>query len=786
MIISYLKTFLRNLWKQKGYSFINILGLSLGLACSILIFLWVRDEISYDRFHVNKDQLFLVAQNQNFKTRTLTLSDTPSAIAYYLKKDYPEIINTTRVYEKGGVMKYNDKIFPGSIHFVDPSFFEMFTFPLVKGNPKSPFTDITSVIITEKMAQKYFPQEDPIGKIMTMNGTFDLKVSAVLKNFPRQSSLQMDFLIHFDFLKNLGFNLNEWGLSNLLTFVQLQKNASYKQVSEKIFDLYRRYMSKGNIRDLFLHPVTDWHLYSIDGNGGMIIFVVFFSIIALFVLIIACINFINLSTGRTSTRTREIGIRKVVGASRIMLIKQFYGEFGLMVAAAMILAISWTMLALPAFNELARKQLTLDIFTSDMLLALISIALFTCLLAGSYPALLLSSFQPANILSGMSKSRGRKGRLRKLLVFVQFSISVFLIISTTVVYKQLYYIKNRDWGINKENIIRIPLSENIAKNYFTMKNEWLKNPNILNVTISSHVPSMINELTGGWEWEGENSTRELLMGFALFGYDYTDTFKIPMVQGRFYSKEFSDIQAVVVNEKAVEAMGMKDPIGKRLSQLGFQKNYTIVGVVKNFNFLPLHHQIQPLVMMSNQGMTGGLIVYRHIFIRVSPKNIQDTVKYVESIYKKINPGYLFEYSFLEDEYENLYEGEEKVGRLIGSAAFLAIVISCLGLLGLAFFMVERRTNEVALRKVFGASVPAIIKMLLKEFVRLILAANALAWVSAYLLMNFFLRFYAARTDLSWWIFVGAAAFSLGIAVLIVGVQAVKVALKNPVDSLNYE
>ncbi|MGD2085180.1 MAG: ABC transporter permease [Candidatus Aminicenantes bacterium] len=786
MIISYLKTFLRNLWKQKGYSFINILGLSLGLACSILIFLWVRDEVSYDRFHENSNRLFLVVQNQHFKTRTITVSQTPAAIAFHLKKDYPEIVEAARVYEEGGVMKYQDKIFPETLTFVDPSFFEMFTFPLAAGDPQSAFPDISSVVLTEKMARKYFQHENPIGKIITMNDKFDLKVTGVLKNIPRQSSLQISFLIPFGFLKNQNFNFDAWGLSNLLTFVQLQKNVSYKNVSEKIFDLFRRYKSKRNIRDIFLHPVVDWHLYAVDGSGGLIIFVVFFSIIALFVLIIACINFINLSTGRTATRAREIGIRKVVGASRITLIKQFFGESGLMVVAAVILAIFWTMLVLPAFNEISRKQLTLDIFAPDVFLTLIGIALFTCLLAGSYPALLLSSFPPANILSGRSKSRGRKGHLRKLLVFVQFSISVFLIISTTVIYKQLYFVKTRDLGMDKKNIIHIPISQNIGRKYLTLKNEWLKNPNILNVTLSSHLPLMVTEITGGWDWEGENSDGYLIMGFGLFGYDYTDTFKIPMVQGRFFSEDFAHEQAVVVNEKAVEAMGMKAPVGKRLSQRGLGKDFTIIGVVKDFHFLPLHHKIRPLVMIHHVGMVSGSLVYRHIYIRVKPINIEDTIAYVKNTYEKIIPGYLFDYSFLEDDIDDLYQIEQKIGRLTGSGAFLAVFISCLGLLGLTFFMVEQRTNEIAVRKVFGASTTAIIKLLLKEFTRLILAASALAGIIAYLVMNRFLQFYASRTHLSWWIFVGTAAFSLGIAVLIVGFQTINVASKNPVDSLNYE
>jgi putative ABC transport system permease protein len=786
MIKNYLKIFLRNLWRQIGYSSINILGLSVGMACSLIIVLWAWDEISYDNFHLNRNQLYLVVQRQDFKTETIIVETTPSAIAYHLKKDYPEIIDSTRIFFNSCVLNYEDKHFFETINFVDPSFLEMFTFPLVKGDPGTVFSEPSSMVITEKMAKKYFGSSDPLGKIIIVDDRYDFKVTGVLKDIPRNSSIKPDFLVPLENIEKWAIDLNDWGLSRFYTFVQLQKNISYKNFSIKIYNFFRKYFPEKKIRSIFLHPFSQYHLYSIDGNGGRIILVGFFSVIALFILLIACINFINLSTGRAIRRSREIGIRKVVGAARITLVKQFFMESGLMVVVALILALLWIKLALPAFNQIAMKQLTLDIFSPGMLLALIGTAIFTCLLAGSYPALFLSSFQPANILKEIGESSGRKGRLRKLLVFVQFSISVFLIIGATVIYKQLYYIKSRDLGIDKENIIHIPIKVNIGNKYKTMKDEWLKNPNILNVTISSHLPTNITNQTGGWDWEGENSTPTLLMAFALFGYDYTDTFKIPMVQGRFYSKDFSDDESIVINEKAAEAIGLRSPLGKRLSHLGLGKKFNIIGVVKDFNFMSLHHKVQPLVLMLKSEMANGLIFHRHIFIRTSPGNIEDTIKYIKDIYKKISHDSAFDYNFLEDEYDKLYQGEQRIGKLIGAGAFLAIFISCLGVVGLASFMVEQRTNEIAVRKVFGASIPAIIKLLLKEFIRLILAANALAWVLAYFAMDKFLQFYASRTSLSWWIFVVTAAFSLGIALLMISFQTLKVALKNPVESLKYE
>lgn len=784
MIINYLKIFIRNFMRRKTYSFINVLGLSLGLMSCILILLWVQDEVSYDKFNTNAQELHLIAQNQNFATGKITVERTPPAVAPALKKDYPEIIETARLTYIDNVLNYGDKSYYEQIHFADPAIFNMFTFKFIKGSPAGFSEDISSMVITEEMARKYFGDEDPMGKILKLSAKIDFKVAAVI-NIPRNSSVKFNFLISIQYLKKWGFDLEEWGASSCFSYALLRKGASYKDVSKKIADLFRRYKAEDNIREPFLHPLTRLRLYSITGEGGRIKYVRLFSLVALFILIIACINFMNLATACSTNRAREVGIRKVAGAHRFNLIKQFFSESLFMLLIALILAIVGVKLMLPFFNALSGKQLTMSFIASkDIILILIGITVFTGLLAGGYPAVFLSSFRPANVLKGLLKAGGKGAWLRKTLVVAQFAISVILIICTMVVFRQLDYIRNKDIGLDKENVIYISSRGSIGNQYETVKTELLKNPNVLAVTISSDLPSNISSETGGWEWEGENSSQKVLMGFGLFGYDYPDTFKIPMAQGRFYSKEFTDDQSLVVNEKAVEVMGLKEPIGKRISFIG--KNFKIIGVAKDFHFKSLHHEIKPLVMMLDGKMIDGFMGYNHIFIRIGPKNVSDTLQYIENIYRQFAPGFLFEYRFLDEEFDELYQSEKQMGKIFGAFAFLAVLISCLGLLGLASFMVERRTKEIAVRKVVGASIPSIVMLLSTEFSRLVVAANILAWPIAYFAMNKWLQGFVYRASVNVWILLFAAALSLVIALLMVSFRTVKVALTNPVESLKYE
>jgi ABC-type antimicrobial peptide transport system permease subunit len=768
------------------YSIINILGLTVGMVCCILILLWVQDELSYDSFHANGSELHLVAQHHNYSTGRISIDQTPGAVANVLKKDYPEIVNAARLLPSNSVLEYKGKNFIERVHFADPSILEMFTFPLMKGDPKRALIDLHSIVMTEEMGKKYFGNEDPLYKIIRFHDKYDLTVTGVLKNIPRNSSIKFNFLLPIEFQKEvLGIELETWGVNRMYTFVLLQKGVNFNDLSRKISDLFKRYMSKENIREIFLHPLHRMHLYSVDGNGGEIKYVRLFSLVAFFVLIIACINFMNLSTARLTHRTKEIGLRKVVGANRIQLIKQYLAESMGTVLIAIILAIMLVALILPEFSALSGKQLSMNFFTNIyIILGLIFITLFTGILSGSYPALYLSSFHPARVFKGIIKSGKGAALFRRVLVVIQFAISIVLVISTTVIYQQLEFLRTKELGFDKEHIVYMKMGENIAKNHETIKIELLKNPNIFNVTVSSNLPTDIANMTGGWDWEGEKSDEKVLMSFALFGLDYIETFKMQMVEGRFYSKEFLNDDSIVVNEKAVKTMGLKLPLGKRLSFIG--KNYKIIGVVKDFHLRSLHHEIKPLVLMLDGSMIGNLLDYAYMFIRINPKNVKDAISYLESIYKKMNPGFTFQYKFLSEDFDNLYLSEKRMGKIFSYFTFLAIFVSCLGLLGLASFMTDRRTKEIAVRKVFGASVFGVVSLLSREFTKWVLLANIIAWPIVYYAIDKWLEGFANRVAFSWWTFIIAAVLSFIIALLVVSYHTVKIAIRNPVDSLKYE
>jgi ABC-type antimicrobial peptide transport system permease subunit len=758
-----------------------------GITCSLLIFSWVLHELSYDNFHQNKNELYLVIQHQNFQKGVVTVvNTTPPAVAEPLRKNYPEISKVTRLTSISCSIEYGDMNFTESVTFVEPSFFKMFTFPLKKGNIKSFFSDISSIVLTERMAGKYFGDANPIGKILKLNissSELNFKVTGVLKDIPHNSSLQNNIFIHLENARKVGFDLSEWGLSNFTTFVQLHKNVSYEDVSKKVFDLFRIYKSKKNIRDIVLYPLPRLHLYSTDGSGGDIVYIRIFSLIALLVLVIACINFVNFATGRTDNRSKEVGIRKVVGAVKMNLVRQLFGESILIVFFAMLLSIILLFLVFPVFKSLLARDFSINLFSVDFFLILISIFLFTCIAAGSYPAFFLSSFRPINVLGKTFKSQSRKGWLRKILVFFQYAISVCLILSAIIVYKQLNYIDYKNIGLDKDNIIYLRLSGDMADKYEAMKSEWLNNPNISNVTISSSLPTNVIGQSGGWKWEGDTSDGTLLISLGLFGIDYQNTFKIPMSEGRFFSYDFSDDHSVVINEKLVKIISSTSPIGHQLSFAA--NNFNIVGVVKDFHFKSLRNEIKPLVMFPNNKILTPL-PRNYIFIRLNPVKVEDSIKFVEKIFNKFNPGFTFEYNFLDEAYRNLYQDERQLGRLIIYGTFLAIFLSCLGILGLSSFMVEQRTKEIAVRKVFGASVTGIIALISKEFIYLVFWANILGGTIVYIVMNKWLQGFAHRTSFSWWIFLIAAVLTLGIALLMVGLQTLRAGLRNPAQSLKYE
>lgn len=782
MIKNYLKITFRNIIKHKGYSFINIFGLAIGMAVSILILLWVQDELSFDRFHKNIENIHLVGLRQDHATGRIRVPMSPAPLALALKKEFPEIVDATRRQRCGNVqLKYGEKGFVESRGcYIDPSFLEMFTFPLIKGDAKSVLADPHSIVLTEETKKKYFGDKGAIGKIITFQTKYTLMVTGIMENVPDNSSLDFDFIIPFEFIKELGADLQSWGENNYFTYVQLQQGVPYQKMSKKISGRIKKTDPQAS-SNLFLHPFKRMHLHSLSGMGGNIRYVYIFTLVAIFILFIACINFMNLSTSRSVKRGKEVSLRKVVGANRKQLVIQFFGESILFSIIALFLALVLVELFLPVFNNFCNKNLTAILHGNPLILtSLLGITLFTGIISGSYPALFLSSFKPAQVLKSTLKLGKGSSLFRKALVVTQFVFSIILIICTVVVYNQLDYLQNKNLGVNKENVLYLPLQGNIRTRYETVKNELLKNTDILSVTTSSHIPTRISSNTTAWDWEGKNPDEKVLMGITFFGYDYIKTFKMEMAQGRFYSKEFvgDSSLAAVVNERAVKVMGIESPVGKRLSMGSYQ--FKIVGVLKDFHFKSLREGIEPIVSVL------APTEQHFLFIRINSKNVSGAINYIKKIYKKIEPGYPAILTFLDEAFDRLYRSENRMGQLFKYFAFLAVFISCLGLFGLASFMGEQRTKEIGVRKVLGAKVSGIVLLFSREFTKWVLLANIIAWPAAYFAMNQWLDNFAYRSAIGVEVFILSAFLSLTIAFLTVSYQSIKAAVASPVKALKYE
>ncbi|MGD8536202.1 MAG: ABC transporter permease [Candidatus Aminicenantes bacterium] len=785
MFRNYLKIALRNIKRHKGYSFINIVGLAVGMACCILILLWVQDELSYDRFHKNADDIYRVLQDINFADHSTTWAITQGPLGPSLKEDFPEIIDATRITGRGFRLTYNEKSYDEGVSMADGSILKMFTFPLVKGDPATALSDPFSIVLTEELAEKYFGDDDPIGKTIKADNKWDFQVTGVMKNVPHNSHLQFDFLIPFIFGRELNYTVDRWGNSQFRTYVQLPKGTAAQDVILKISGyLFEKPTIEKDAR-LNLQPLTRIHLYSnyeYDSAHGDIIYVTLFSIIAFFILLIACINFMNLATARSGNRAKEVGMRKVSGAHKTDIIKQFYGESMLLAFIALLLAVVLVWILLPAFNNLAAKELSLDIPGNlSILLGLLCIATLTGIIAGSYPAFFLSAFQPVMVLKGLRLS-GLKGSLfRKILVVFQFSLTILLIICTIGVYNQLNYMRNRKLGYDKEYMIYFGMRGEMREKFDSVKNELLQNPNILGVTASSNVPTYGYTFSNSlWRWEGQNPDEETLMRAVFIDIDYFKTFGMEIAEGRSFSKEFPTdaTEAIMVNEEAVKAMGMESPIGKRLSIQ--DENFKIIGVVKNYHFRSLQQEIDPLILLYYPQRC------RVLFARLKSEQIPQTIGYIENVFKRFAPSYPFNYYFLDEALDRLYRSEQRIGTLFRYFSILAILISCLGLLGLASFMAEQRTKEIGIRKVLGATASNIVALLSKEFTKWVIVANIVAWPVAYFALNKWLQSYAYKTNVALWSFVLSGALALLIALVTVSYQSIKAALANPADSLRYE
>lgn len=799
MLKNYLKIALRNIIRHKGYSFINISGLAIGLTSCLLIMMWVMDELSYDRFHENKDTIYRVEQDQNYSGSVYHVNVTPYPMAEGLIAEIPEVKNATPYpYVSTLLLRHeNNAFFESRARAVTPAFLEMFTYPFVRGDKSTALANPYSMVITEEMAEKYFGDSDPMGQVINVNNQYDFIVTGILKNIPRNSVVRFDLLVPFEFLKDLGRTIDRWGGNSIITYVQLDENAVIADVNEKITDLRHR-KSAESIEDpkeleefqnrprtqFMLMPLVDIHLHAYFGytrSMGEILYIYIISAIAIFVLLIACINFMNLSTARSANRAKEVGLRKVVGAKKSNLIGQFYGESILLAFIALFLSLLIIVIILPSFSTFVDKEFSLlSLFHWKFLVGMLSVTFLTGIASGSYPALFLSAFQPVKILRG-GISSGAKGSLfRRVLVVVQFSLSLILILGTIIIYFQVNFMKSKELGFDKEHLVSIPLRGNTKDSFDILKQEMLKDQKVVNVSGTNFNPTNIGSNSSGAEWDGKDPDLRVLISFGSVDYDYIETMKIDLAEGRSFSKEFATdgSSAFLVNQETAKIMGMESVVGQRFSFVG--KEGFIIGVMKNYHFQSVERNIEPLAIDVKPENNNYMI------IRLQAGDTQAAVEYLKSTWGKILPNYPFDYQFIDQRIDQMYSDWEKLSTLLKYFAFLAILIACLGLFGLASFTAEQRTKEIGVRKVLGASVLGIVMLLSKEFVKWVLVANIIAWPISYFVMKNWLQSFAYRIDIRVDIFIFSGLLALIIALVTVSYQAFKAARANPVNALKYE
>lgn len=772
MFRNYFKVAFRNLFRQKGYSFINIAGLAMGIACCILILLWAQDELSFDRFHEHADNLYAAT----FSNGSLV---TPTALSGFLKAEYPEITHTSRYINIGdNLIRYGDTEInePYGI-MVDPDFFEMFTISFLKGGPESALNNPNTIMISEQLAHKYFGTVDPINKVMIISARFELTVAGVFKDYPTNSHFHCAYIIPLA-IRNIQ---PTWGVNNIRTYVKLRPETTVEAVNKKISDAVERHRPQDQ-RPLHLQPITRLHLNPFNDTGGTLSYVYLFTAMALFILIIACINFINLTTAKASNRAKEVGIRKTVGAYKAHLIRQFFSESFLMTIIASIASLGLVTLFLPLFNNLTSKAFTWRVLgNQSIMIYILGVIVLTVLLAGSYPSLFLSRFQPALALKSKLRTGMTGVLLRKVLVILQFSLSILLILGTLMIFRQVDFLRAHDVGFDKNNIVYFGINNRFSQNIDTIKTELRSNPNILNVTLTDIAPYRWNSNAGVGDvhWEGKTDQRAKMVMLSV-DHDYLDTFGLAMAEGRFFSREYSTdpSDAFVVNQAAVRAMEMDNPIGKELQVWDLKKR--IIGVVQDYHFESLHNQIIPMAMRIDP--SGHF----QACVRITSQNIPETLAFLETQWKIIYPEFPFEYRFLDDTIQNQYRTEQSIGRIVTVFTVLALFISCLGIFGLSAYTAEQRTKEIGIRKVLGASVSNIITHISKEFIILVIIANIIAWPLAYYFLNQWLQSFPFRTNIGLWIFALTGLTVLTISLLTTSWQIIRAAVANPVDSLRYE
>jgi len=799
MIKNYLKIAFRNIKRHKGYSFINLAGLSVGMACFILIIFYVQYELGYEKHNPNADKVYRIFVEHHRPEGVYRARTSPVPLAETLKEEIPEIVSFNRFdfFSQILVTHQDKRFYEEGIALADPGVFDMFGFRMVSGQKDDALKDINSAVLTDSTAKKYFGSADPIGQTLLVDNSLSIMVRGVIQDHPPNTNFDPDIMISYATAPRIrgASYMRNWLSQVIQSYIMVIDGHSAAELEEKINQVFKKYIPKDDKRILMLEQLDRLHLYSSVSNTGDIRYIYIFLGAGMLVLLTACINFMNLSTARSARRAKEVGLRKVVGAERRQLIKQFLGESYLYTALSMILALGLSFSLLSVLRNLTGQSLHFSqLGQTWIILSLLGVVLLVGFCSGSYPALFLSAFQPVNVIKG-TLGTGRKGILfRKILVVSQFSISIILVIATLIFSKQLHFMHNKDLGFNKDQIIVIRnQSDRGEMNFEPFKQELLKNPRILGASGSLMLPGyigMYNHIT----WDGAPNDERIVIEHNTVDYDFIETYELELVAGRNFSPKFpSDIRAgrdpknagaVILNETAVKRIGWTDPIGKEIIQtFGTARiHYRVIGVVKDFHYSSLYNPIQPMKLFLNPRLS------RNISVKVQPQDMEETLKYIEAAWDRFRPNYPLSYFFLDSVFAQRYQREQRMQSLFGYFSLLAIFISCLGLLGLASFAAQQRTKEIGIRKIMGASVPGLVMLLSREFTKWVVISNVVAWPVSYYAMNKWLQSFAYRININHnlFVFVLAAFVAMAIAWLTVGFQAVKAASRNPVDSLRYE
>jgi ABC-type antimicrobial peptide transport system permease subunit len=794
MIKNYIKIAWRNLLKNKAFSSINIIGLAIGMAGALLIALWLQNMLSMDRFHEKSDRLYAISNRDEHTGKKWAWLNTPKIMGPTLKNDFPEIESFTRFDDGIGnqfIATYKDQKIVSQIGFADPGFFNMFSFPLLKGDKNNLLNDANSIVITQKYAKTLFGNEDPIGKIIKIDSVNLVTVTGLLQDLPNNSSMNFEGLVSWDYAKKIGYVDTNWSNNSTYTYLLLKAGTSLQAFNEKIRLVSQNHINVGDneiksTNEIFAFPFKDSYLYDKGEGGnytsGRIQLVRLFAWIGAFILLVACINFMNLSTARSERRAKEVGVRKVVGAGRKSLMLQFISESILISLLAMVLAIIFMVLVLPAFNNLVQKNLTLSLLSVQTWLSLIAFSVITGIMAGSYPAFFLSSFKPLKTLKGKLNTYNKGMSIRSMLVIIQFSLAIILTIATIIVSKQIQFTKERERGYDENGLVYTSLSGKLSKNYISLRNELLNSNAVLSV--SKNMSPVTDRFSNGWgfSWPGSTESDKKIL-FNRFSSDANavQNLGFKLVKGRDIDvyKYATDSTAVLLTETAIKSMRISDPLGQIIQ--GDGENWTVVGVIKDFIIDSPYDEIAPMIIL------GPKSWFTTIHYRLNPNNSTETnLKKIADIFKKFNPDYPFDYKFIDKNFESKFKETQSIGTISMLFAGLTIFISCLGLLALIAYMAETRMKEIAVRKVLGASIGQLTSLLSLDFLKLVLIAILIASPIAWWTMNDWLKDYSYRIEIQWHYFAIAGLMAILISLATISYQAIKAALSNPVNSLRDE